>query len=196
MTLIHRTWMDLKPNENMEGNPEVFNDYYARMSTRFEYENIPKEVFKQWIYPHHGNPRTLNNYSWIDYESVEFELVEWDYELLKDLYVIEKYRTLTDLRGNYNDFNDFCCIEKDLKYWKEKGTWRTPSIILDVRSLNENYPEWSELHGYYQLVEGHSRFGYLNSMKRICDIGKGNITEKHKIYLMKNVRMYSKSLIS
>jgi hypothetical protein len=72
-----------------------------------------------------------------------------------------------------------------LDCWKENGTWKTPPIILDICSLTTEIPKWSELIPPYQLVEGHSRLGYLHSMKRISDLNIGKIALKHKIYLIK-----------
>ncbi len=185
MTLIHKTWLDLKPNEDIDGNPEYFEDYYIRIKNSEEYDNIPKEVFKQWIYPHHKNWKTLINYSWINYKSVEFKLVEWPYEKLIDIYVLKRFRPYTKLRGSLDNLVDFCCKDEDVLYWRDHGTWKTPPIVLDVCSLDKFCTK--ELHPPFQLVEGHSRLGYLCSMKRIDEKGSYKIAEKHKIYLMKNV---------
>lgn len=193
MPLIHRSWMDLKPNENEDGNQEWFEEYYERIKLKREYQKIPKEVFKQWIHPHHKNYETLNNYSWIDYEYTEFKLVEWNYESIQNINIIENFKEYSESRSKCEKLSDFCCKEKDLKYWKEKGTWRVPPIILDVMSFNDFKPEWSELKEPFQLVEGHSRFGYLNSMKRISKIENEKFSDKHKIYLMTKVRMHNTS---
>ncbi|XLS29204.1 hypothetical protein ACJD0Z_18655 [Flavobacteriaceae bacterium M23B6Z8] len=192
MALIHPTWLELKPNENLDGNQECFTDYYTRIhKTKFELGKFPKEIYQQWIHPHHSNDKTLKNYSWINYEFIEFELVFWDFESLNKLYVIEPFQPYVNLRASLKDIEDFRCIKEDLEYWKTNGTWKIAPIILDVKSVMKECPSWSELKNSFQLVEGHSRLGYLKSMKRIESEGKCKLAKKHKAYLMKQVRTNS-----
>jgi len=186
MTLIHPTWLELKPNENNDGNQECFSEYYNRIcETKFELGEFPKEVYEQWIHPHHKNHKTLQNYSWINFELIEFELTAWDFDSLNKLYVIERFQPYVNQRASFNNIEDFCCIDEDIEYWKTNGTWKKPPIILDVNSLNMEFPNWSELKKPFQLVEGHSRLGYLKSMKNIESNGEFKLSEKHKIYLMR-----------
>jgi len=177
--------MELKPNEDFDGNQEWFDEYYARIKLKIDYQNIPKDVFEQWIHPHHKNYETLKNYSWLDFKKMEFIVREWNFDELSNLYVIENYRNYFIGRSKLSDFKQFFCKADDLKYWKEKGTWRIPPIILDVNSLRSNIPIDCELVRPFQLVEGHSRLGYLHSMNRISELNKGKIASKHRIYLMK-----------
>lgn len=185
MTLVNKSWMELKPNEDNEGNQEWFDEYYPRIKLKRDYKHIPKEVFEQWIHPHHKKDETLINYSWIDYKNIEFIACEWNFDELSKLYVIDDYRDFFDNRSKLSDFEQFCCNDEDLKCWKEKGTWRIPPIILDINSLTSNIPTDCELVPPYQLVEGHSRLGYLHSMNRISKLKKGNIASKHSIILMR-----------
>jgi hypothetical protein len=185
MSHISISWLRLKPNENNHGNQEYFDEYYERIKDIEEFAHIPKHVFKQWIWAHHKNPKTLENYAWLNYENVEFQLCNWSNSQFSNIYVIEPYKDYYQNRSNFNDISSFCCRDKDLKHWLTKGTWRTPPIILDVESLNDNYPTWSELNPPLQLVEGHSRLGYLNSMIRISKLGKQIVADNHEIYLMK-----------
>jgi hypothetical protein len=186
MTLIHRTWLELKPNENNDGNQEYFSEYYNRIcETKFELGEFPKEVYEQWIHPHHKNNKTLKNYSWINFNFIEFELVSWDFESLNKLYVIEEFQSYVNQRASFNNIEDFCCIDEDIDYWKTNGTWKIPPIILDINSLSLELPSWSELKKPFQLVEGHSRLGYLKSMRNIESSGEFKLAEKHNIYLMK-----------
>ena len=85
---------------------------------------------------------------------------------------------------HFQTFEKFCCCDKDLEYWKENGTWRTPPIIIDIKSVCSKIPDWSGLRTNYQLVEGHSRLTYLHSVKRISELSKSKFASKHKIYLM------------
>lgn len=185
MNKIHGSWNSLRLNENEKPEYFRFEEYYERISKNDKIKFIPKPVFEQWIYPHHQEPHTLNNYAWINYENIEFELCEWNYDELKKVYVIENYRDCVHDYANFNDFDRFCCHPEDLEYWKKNGTWRTPPIILDLISISSKLPSWSDLKPPYQLVEGHSRLGYLHSMKIISELNKGRLASKHLVYLMK-----------
>lgn len=187
MFLVNPTWLELKPNEDIHGNQESFEDYYSRIKRKEHFSHIPREVLKQWIHPHHKNHETLRNYAWINYEYTTFILCEWTYEELNKVRVIEQYSDYVHLRSSYDDLEEFCCKESDLKHWQEQGTWATPPIVLDVNPLLPLKPEWSDITPAFQLVEGHSRLGYLNSMKRIVEAGKYKLADKHRIYLMQHV---------
>jgi len=185
MTLISESWKKLEPLKVKYGNLEPFNDYYQRIRPMTEFSHIPKTVFKQWLWAHHDKEESIKNYGWIDYKNVEFELCSWTNHQLTNIYVIKEYRDYYLNRASYNDFDRFCCIEKDLKMWRENGTWRTPPIILDINSLNDKIPDWCEIVPPFQLVEGHSRLGYLHSMFKIDKLGKSQIADEHEVYLMK-----------
>jgi hypothetical protein len=180
-----KSWIDLEPLKVEHGNLERFEDYYARIQQKKEFSHIPKSVFKQWLWAHHDKKQSIQNYGWLDYKNIEFELCTWTNSQLTNIYVIQGYLNYYKNRASYNDFDSFCCIDNDLNEWKAKGTWRTPPIIIDVNSINENIPGWCELNPPFQLVEGHSRLGYLHSMFTIDRLGKGKVAEKHEIYLMR-----------
>jgi hypothetical protein len=184
MISVHKSWKDLKPHKDEDGNIECFDDYYSRIKNKLGCENFPLEVFEQWIHPHHNNDETLKNYSWIDFENIQFELVEWEFDSLKDLHIIDDYREYVESKSTYKDLRSFTCVDRDLKFWEEKGTWRTPPIIIDVKAFLKDNPKWSELEKDYQLVEGHSRLGYLKSIKRIDET---IIAKKHKVFLLKKL---------
>lgn len=193
MKRIHESWEFMRPNENEKSEDFRFEEYFERIRTNKRLCHIPKTIFEQWIYYHHSKEHSLQNYAWINYERIEFDLCEWDYDKLKTVYVIEDFRDYYTDRSKYTDFDQFCCTDEDLGYWRANGTWRTPPIILDLRPLSSKIPKWCELVPPYQLIEGHSRLGYLNSMKRISDLNKGEIAMKHKIYILKEkVRTHNK----
>lgn len=179
--------MELKPNEDLYGNQEGFKNYYSRIKLKHWYKKFPKEVFEQWIHPHHNNIFTLRNYSWINFEEIEFSLVEWNNEEIEKIRVTDRFQDYVESRSNYSDISEFYCREQDLKHWKDIGTWRMPPIILDVSTLEKDFPDFSDLKETYQLVEGHSRLGYFKSMQNVQQFGKGNLAEKHKVYLMKKL---------
>jgi hypothetical protein len=130
------------------------------------------------------NLLSIKNYAWLNYENIDFKIVEWDFEKITNTYIVEEARDLVNERASYPDFSQYFCKQSDLNFWKENGTWQTPPIILDVVSLKGNKTKWSELKSPYQLVEGFSRFGYLHSTKMISELKKGIIADKHKIFLM------------
>jgi len=127
---------------------------------------------------------TLQNYSWLDFSKIEFKLCEWPTNKLLPVNVIERYQEYLDNRASYTDFQQFCCLDKDLIHWKEKYTWRTPPIILDVNYLKSELPISADIKEPFQLVEGHSRLGYLKSLNNMSRIGKAKIALIHAIYLM------------
>jgi len=190
MIKIHYSWTFMNPNENEKYEDFKFDEYFERVIHNEKLRHIPKSIFEQWIYGLHFEDNTLQNYAWINYENIEFNLSDWDFNDLAKVNIIEDFKDYFNGRASYKDFDQFCCNDEDLDYWKENGTWKTPPIILDICSLTTEIPKWSELIPPYQLVEGHSRLGYLHSMKRISDLNKGKIASKHKIYLMKEVRTH------
>ena len=185
--MISLSWLELKPNEIEHGNQEYFEDYFPRINSKEEYKHIPESVFEQWIHPHHHNWGTLRNYAWIDYEKVIFHEQDWTFEQLVSVNVFSEFMDYYLSRTQFDDFGSFCLGKKNLSFWKQKGTWQTPPIILDVNSLKEKPPAWSEITRPYQLVEGHTRVGHLHSMKRVSDLKRGQIADTHKIWLMKQV---------
>jgi hypothetical protein len=185
MKKIHESWNLLNPNELEKCEHFQFDDYYERISRIVIFQHIPKLVFEQWIYPHHYNEYTIKNYAWINYENIEFELVEWTYDDFLKVHVIKAFMDYVKCRMALSDLTQFCCSQEDVKYWKINGTWKTPPIIIDLSSFGSKLPKWSDLKPPYQLVEGHSRLGYLYSMKRISELKKGIIASTHLLYLMK-----------
>lgn len=185
--MISISWLELKPNEVKHGNQEEFEDYFPRIKSKVEYQHIPESVLEQWIHPHHDNWQTLHNYAWLDYQKVTFEEQNWKFENLANVNVIPEFMDFYLSRTKFDDFKDFHLGKENLSFWKEKGTWRTPPIILDVNSLKEKPPAWSKIIGPYQLVEGHTRLGHLHSMKRVSDLQRGQIAQTHKIWLMKEI---------
>jgi hypothetical protein len=184
MNLISESWKYLNPL-TIDGNIENFEKYYNRIMQESKFSHIPKLVFEQWIWAHHNKIESIENYGWLNYENIEFELCSWSNEQLTNVYVIESYREYYDGRASINDINNFTCLEEDLEEWREKGTWRIPPIILDIKSIEEQIPDDCDLVPPFQLVEGHSRLGYLHSMNTMNKLGKQKVAKEHNIYLMK-----------
>ncbi|MEX6627078.1 hypothetical protein [Tenacibaculum salmonis] len=81
--------------------------------------------------------------------------------------------------------------------WVENGTWLTPPIILDVSSINIEIPEWSNIKAPFQLVEGHTRLGFLLSLIRKNKKENTTLALTHSVYVMKveNKKIFKNELI-
>jgi uncharacterized CHY-type Zn-finger protein len=174
-----QSWKKLKPLRNFDEfkeSDETKLECYNRLKNKF---NIPLEVIEQWIYPHYYNKNSVNNYGWIDYSKSVFKTVSVNVETLKSLNIINEYKSYVRMRECSKPFNGFMCTHKDKEYWKEHQTWRVPPIVLDVNAFPKA-PQYSEISAPMQLVEGHSRMGYLLSMYRSGFLQK----HEHEIYLL------------
>ena len=186
MTQVSLSWLDLKPNQDQLGNKEEFSEYIQRIRKVFkEFNHIQDDVFEQWLWAHHNNFETLRNYAWLNYENVEFVLCNWLNDKLSEVNVIEEFSDYVNGRASCKAIKQFCCTKTDRNYWKSNGTWRTPPIILDVSSIEEEFPSWSEIKYPFQLIEGHSRLGYLKSMINMAQEGNAKIADTHSVYVMK-----------
>lgn len=174
-----QSWKALKPLRNfneLDENDETKKECYERLKNQF---HIPLEVIEQWIYPHYYNINTINNYGWIDYTKCIFKKFTLEIEKIKSLNIIKKYASYVHQREAAEPFIGFMCIPKDKEHWEVHQTWRVPPIVIDVNSFS-NSPDYSELSGPMQLVEGHSRMGYLLSMCRAGIMKK----DSHEVYLL------------
>jgi len=175
------SWKSLKPNKNFDHfdeNDEDINSYYKRINKTY---NIPKAVLEQWLYIHYYNGHTVDNYGWINFNKVTFELVNLFFSVIKSVNIIESYSDYVAEGSKYNAYNQFTCIAEDKEYWESNNTWRVPPIIMDVNSfMGCTIPSYADVAGSHQLIEGHSRLGYLLSARK-C--GKP-IIKKHNVYMM------------
>jgi len=185
MTRIDATWKYMQPNENEKYHNFRFEQYYQRMLTNEKLKHIPKPVFEQWVYHQNQEPNSLKNYGWLNFEKIEFLLCEWDVATLDTVRVINNFMPYYTEKSSHSDFKEIGCIPEDKRKWSEEGTWRTPPIIIDIESLLSPIPDGCELNAPYQLVEGHTRLGYLHSMKRILPANGLKLASKHWIYLMR-----------
>lgn len=113
---ISRSWLELKPNEDENGNPEWFDLYYSRIAQKRKFSHIPKDVLHQWIHPHHKNDHTLKNYSWIDFEKVMFQKYILTFAQIKQLNVIKTYRSYVKEKSNYKTIDLFTCDQESVDY--------------------------------------------------------------------------------
>jgi hypothetical protein len=175
------SWKELKPQRNfneLKADDETTEECFRRLNEAGY--SIPLAVIEQWIYPHYYNQDTVKNYSWIDYRCVEFIEIILPVNELTKLYVIEDYRDYVKLRAKAKPFDDFMCIPKDLHHWKAHSTWRVPPLVIDVASFT-SVPAHAEMRGALQLVEGHTRLGYL------CALENAGLLQlrEHKVFLLR-----------
>lgn len=176
------SWKELKPLRNFERfdpNDESVTQFSKRLKTN-GYE-IPYLVIEQWIYPHYYNRNVVNNYGWIEYKDVEFIETKLPINQLRTINVIEDYQSYVKRRSEYNSINDFTCLPDDKNYWQKYGTWRVPPVIIDVTTFPKT-PAFSELLTPLQLIEGHTRFGYLLAL----DNKKNLTTKEHTVFILKS----------
>lgn len=144
---------------------------------------IPLMVIEQWIYPHYYNHHTVNNYGWIDFRYASFFKVKLLMEDIRKLNVIKDYQSYVKNRSNYPSIEDFSCVEKDKRHWKNYSTWRVPPIAIDITTLS-NIPSYSDLPEPFQLVEGHTRLGYLLALEKMDMLE----TQEHTVFMLKVTR--------
>ena len=173
------SWKLLEPRKNfneIDENDESIEDYCQRIKDVIE---VPYNVADQWLYCHYYNGNTVNNYGWISYREAVFERVTITTDQAINLKIIDSYTGYVESRKNGIPFSDFMCIPEDKKYWIQERTWRTPPVVLDVKTF-PNPPPYSDVSGGYQLVEGHSRLGYLLSMYSAGE----PLKETHFVYML------------
>ncbi|MBB4081135.1 hypothetical protein GGR28_003782 [Lewinella aquimaris] len=184
--LVSISWLELKPNEQIGGNIESFEDYYNRLRMKHLYSHIPKEVYEQWICPLHSNCDTRENYGWINYRYATFDLVEIESELIPKLNVIPGYRSYVHDLSELNSYNDFKHSKQDVKHWMQNRSWRVPPIVLDCSTVDFGAkPQWSHIEGEYQLIEGHSRVGYWKAINKFSNGSLSFNNTRHFIWMMK-----------
>lgn len=175
------SWKQLKPLRNFDhfsADDETPEEQFARLNAAGFH--LPVQVIEQWLYPHYYNAQTVDNYGWIDYRKVRFVETMLSLETLAQLYVIGEYRDWVRSRANAEPFDNFGCIPKDLQHWKTHHTWRVPPVVIDAASF-QPAPTHAELVGPLQLVEGHTRLGYLYALL-LADMPT---VPEHKVFLLR-----------
>jgi hypothetical protein len=175
------SWKALKPNKNfdmIDEGDETVDEYCRRIS---DIVNVPYNVADQWLYCLYYEEDMVDNYGWIDYSNVDFVLSEVSTEEALSLHVIKSFSRRVDTCNSCTPFDNFMCIEKDKEFWIENRSWRIPPIVVDVTSFGKS-PVYAEFSGDLQLVEGHSRLGYMKSMHRAGE----RLAKTHSVYLLKN----------
>jgi hypothetical protein len=181
--LASESWLRLKPNVDVQNEKEEFALYYERCQRWFKH--IPKDVLEQWIHPFHDDLNTLNSYAWIEYweDNVTFDLVQLPKYEFKKVYPIKNYSDYFQSRSTFKSWDDIILGEDDLEYWLDQGTWSLPPIIMDTETF-KLCAEHIMYEGKFQLIEGHTRIGILNTLMRLGESSKTQIKELHWVYKM------------
>lgn len=179
------SWKKLKPRRNFNQisiDDESPRDCFVRLNRMF---NIPIEVIEQWLYKHYYDQNSVNNFGWIDYAQSEFRKTQVSLEWLREkVNVVNRFRGYVESRSKLRAVGEFQCMPKDKKHWLECGTWRVPPIVLDVASY-DNVPDYAQITAPFQLIEGHTRLGYLFSMIE----SPIEVDVEHDIYLLSSKRI-------
>lgn len=176
------SWKELRPFRNfnkIDETDETEIEYCERLRPKYDF---PLEVLSQWIFSLYYDRKTINNYSWIDYQNVEFKKVDFTIEQLSELHIIEDSQDYVNVKKSYQPFDEFPCCEEDLEHWKKYNTWTVPPVVLDANSLKQ-IPSHAEIVGPYQLIEGHTRLGLLLAMQRTGLLEK----KEHSVYLLSQI---------
>ena len=75
MRRTSETWRRPRPyrdSQTIKENDESELEYHRRIENEF---TIPFEVVQQWLYPLYFDATFTNNYGWIDYSNVSFNLL-------------------------------------------------------------------------------------------------------------------------
>lgn len=175
------SWKKLKPRRDFncfDENDETICEFCQRINGII---SIPEPVAEQWLYVHYYNEQTVDNYGWIDYKNTTCTLSTITTDKAIKLRVIDKFKEY--VRGIEGEipFDKFRGSDKDKNYWIDEHTWRVPPIIVDISSF-PSPPCHADFSGHYQLIEGHTRLGYLLAMNRV-----GNkLRENHQVYILRN----------
>jgi hypothetical protein len=187
MGRIHPTWARLAPGKD-EDHREDKRQYISRIRSNFT--NLPEDVLEQWIYPHHFNEEMRRLYGWLDYEKVAFSLVKWTSEQVQAVKVYSHFRpyvesTTRKVRmAGPSELSSIDLRKEVIASWINRGTWRTPIIVLESSSF-VSPPRGIEINRPYQLVEGHTRLGWFIAFLSLQgQRGTYPLAETHSVWLM------------
>lgn len=181
---MHESWMKLIPKKDFnefKETDETEKEYISRIAQVFPL--IPDLVLAQLFFEHAFNEEFIRNYGWIDFGNASFTRQKWPIDALKKVRVFSNFQSYVNAKSLLDDYGSFSCNSKDLRFWKEHGTWRVPIVVLDCGSLN-SIPKHAEIKGRYQLIEGHTRLGYARALMKMALVGSGIIAESHEIFLL------------
>jgi hypothetical protein len=121
---------------------------------------------------------------------VDFTLAEWGNDQISAVKVYSEFRHYVEMTTRKvlsalpYKLRSIELREEVVSSWTENGTWWTPIIVLASRDIVE-VPADVELNRPYQLVEGHTRFGWFNAFRAGLDcVSPYPLANTHKLWLM------------
>jgi len=180
---LHSSWLEMEPLRVEHDNKEFFDDYYSRIGLLPQFSHIDESVFEQWLYEHHENHRMRKNYGWINYHEASISLEYLDVKRLLSANVIRDFRPYYSSKCRTNKLNHISPIAKT--YWMEYGTWKTAPIILENMTCARR-PVWAEIEGEIQLIEGHTRLGFLHAFYYGQLKGTISLQAHHAVWVLRN----------
>ncbi|MBE7449200.1 MAG: hypothetical protein HS111_09970 [Kofleriaceae bacterium] len=128
---------------------ESFKPWWERVGSRLA--NVPPDVAEQWIHRHWGH----SSFEWLPIMDMAFTRETWLLARVLDVRAGDRAYPRPDHRGAVPlELHDNWLGRRV----RADGTWPTPIIVLD--NAAEHYPM---LHAV-QLLEGHTRLGYLRTL--------------------------------
>ncbi|WP_374035768.1 hypothetical protein ACES2I_08785 [Bdellovibrio bacteriovorus] len=181
MRELSSSFLLLKPsveNRSPKFYPEEFEKDWARISKVFN--NIPKEAFEELFFPFWDWDHFQKLYGYLDFHLLKFELITFtNAELAKVGWYSRFDRAESIARWSLEDFRDCFGLQKEvIESWEVDGTWLEPVWILNSTTFPSGVLS-NEIKSPYMLIEGHTRMGSLELMKRHNKAG-----DTHKVWLI------------
>lgn len=174
MTLAKRTLRVIRPQLNENGLPsESESDYAARVQSYLP--DFPRAIIIQWFYDH---PQCIDQYSWLDYQSLQFTLTKFGNEKLT-LPCLACNETVVQYRDHFLNGDNSRRMKRIADYIRTEGTWPLPPIILDNPNSKLTAPNGLRYAHPYDLLEGNHRMAVLYAL-----IPKGLVHSSHNVWLV------------
>ncbi|KLV04844.1 hypothetical protein ABT56_13385 [Photobacterium aquae] len=118
--------------------------------------NFPDDVLEQWVYRHWKG--VLCNWGWLDFQSMRFELEQWETEKIQSLIKTPHQEVVDKLSSRMSNalFQRSWLVQDMQKH----GTWPVAPIVLHYER-DIDVMQGKVMKAPYNLLEGHHRLAYL-----------------------------------
>ena len=151
---------------------EPANEYVRRMQATV-LPHWPEEPLVEWL---HKNYNSLEDYGFLGYESLHFELQTWDLDTIPGREAFADPKFCDDFSSTFKDRVQE--VDWLARYMNVHGTWGAPIYLLENLDGALIYPSGKRLNQPYHLLEGHRRLSFLNALRRL-----GSALPRHQIWL-------------
>lgn len=164
-------WLDnLKPRGE-DSEKESFEDWWKRNKSSLGH--LHPQIAEQWPYRHWDH----TSYRFIDLAELTWTKEIWPTQKIIDEVFI--WGWTLDPDHDYESFNRFGETQTS-KPMNATGTWDYPIIILKTPDgVHDGQEEKPEVR--YLLIEGHSRFRYLNAL-----LHRKGAAEEHAVFVIES----------